>query len=78
VALPKSQIPEEHRRIWHYVRSAQTVASHTAHEGVLTNKVDEAPRTFLEKAGYASYFTHRLGHGTSFHADILRTSFNWI
>ncbi len=43
--------------------SAQHIAFQTAHAGVVAKRVDEAPRLFLGLAGYAKYFTHRLGHG---------------
>lgn len=66
VALSDSEISDAHRQIWHCVRSAQTIAHHTAHSGALTRKVDEAARAYLKVAGYDSYFTHRLGHGETF------------
>ncbi|KAG6832685.1 hypothetical protein H0H92_012257 [Tricholoma furcatifolium] len=63
VALPESVISAEHREIWDSVHAAQTAALHAARAGVLTRNVDEAARLSLADAGYASYFTHRLGHG---------------
>ncbi|KAF8163159.1 peptidase M24, structural domain-containing protein [Crassisporium funariophilum] len=63
VALPDSEISEEHVRIWGDVRFAQSVALNAAKEGVMTREVDLAARTMLELVGYADYFTHRLGHG---------------
>ncbi|GLB35093.1 putative peptidase M24B family protein [Lyophyllum shimeji] len=63
VALPDSKIAAEHRHIWNLVHSAQTTALRVARQGILTRKVDEAARSFLAAEGYASYFTHRLGHG---------------
>jgi len=63
IALPDSQIPADHLRIWSHVRSAQAIALHAARQGTLTCDVDEAARSYLKKAGYASWFTHRLGHG---------------
>ncbi|KAK0429593.1 peptidase M24 [Armillaria borealis] len=35
----------------------------TSLHGAVAKRVDEAPRLFLGLAGYAKYFTHRLGHG---------------
>ncbi|PBK64470.1 Creatinase/aminopeptidase [Armillaria solidipes] len=61
LALPASSIPDTHN----FVHSAQYIAFQTAHAGVpvVAKRVDEAPRLFLGLAGYAKYFTHRLGHG---------------
>ncbi|KAG7453006.1 Creatinase/aminopeptidase [Guyanagaster necrorhizus] len=65
VALPRgvSTIPSTHLQIWNAVRTAQRIAFETARAGVLAKRVDEAPRLFFSLAGYAKYFTHRLGHG---------------
>ncbi|PBK64514.1 Creatinase/aminopeptidase [Armillaria solidipes] len=63
LALPASTIPETHLQIWNFVHSAQHIAFQTAHAGVVAKRVDGAPRLFLGLAGYAKYFTHRLGHG---------------
>ncbi|KAF8078097.1 Creatinase/aminopeptidase [Lyophyllum atratum] len=63
VALRDSKVSAENRHIWNQVHSAQTIALHTAHAGILTRQVDEAARARLTAGGYASYFTHRLGHG---------------
>ncbi|KAG5716297.1 hypothetical protein E4T56_gene10642 [Termitomyces sp. T112] len=63
VALPGSTIPLEHHDIWKYVRAAQTTALRAARAGVLTRSVDGAARQLLGSEGYATYFTHRLGHG---------------
>ncbi|KAK0442997.1 peptidase M24 [Armillaria borealis] len=52
LALPAYTIPDTHLQIWNVVHSAQNIAFQTAH-AVL----------FLRLAGYAKYFTHRLGHG---------------
>ncbi|KAJ7093234.1 Creatinase aminopeptidase [Mycena epipterygia] len=60
VALPGAEIPAEHLRIWHDVRSAQNAAISTAHEGVVAAEVDKAARSSLNNS---QYFTHRLGHG---------------
>ncbi|SJL04703.1 uncharacterized protein ARMOST_08073 [Armillaria ostoyae] len=66
LALPASTILDTHLQIWNFVHSAQNIAFQTAHAGVVTKRVDEAPRLFLGLAGYAKYFTHRLGHGHTF------------
>ncbi|KAK0458508.1 peptidase M24, structural domain-containing protein [Desarmillaria tabescens] len=63
LALPASTIPDTHIQIWNFAHSAQHIAFGTAHAGVVAKRVDEASRLFLGLAGYAEYFTHRLGHG---------------
>ncbi|KAK0443002.1 peptidase M24, structural domain-containing protein [Armillaria borealis] len=68
LALPASTIPETHTQIWNFVHSAQNIAFQTAHAGVVTKRVDEAPRLFLGLAGYAKYSSHRLGHGIGLEA----------
>ncbi|KAF7338686.1 Peptidase-M24 domain-containing protein [Mycena venus] len=60
VALPGSNIPAEHLKIWRDVHAAQTAAIVTAHEGVIAAQVDKAARASLNNS---KYFTHRLGHG---------------
>ncbi len=45
--------------LWH---SAQHIALQTAYAGVVSKRVDEAPKLFLGLV-YAKYFMHRLGHG---------------
>ncbi|KAJ7445714.1 Creatinase/aminopeptidase [Mycena galericulata] len=60
VALPGFEIPDEHKKIWHDVRSAQNAAISTAHEGVIAAEVDARARASLRNS---KYFTHRLGHG---------------
>ncbi|KAJ7702316.1 peptidase M24, structural domain-containing protein [Mycena rosella] len=60
VAIPGSEIPSEHLDLWQDVRSAQSAAIRTAHEGVVAAEVDRAARASLNNS---QYFTHRLGHG---------------
>lgn len=62
VALPGSEIPKEHLKLWHDVHSAQRAAMSAAHEGVIAAQVDKAARSSLNNS---KYFTHRLGHGPS-------------
>lgn len=72
MALLESKIPDENLHIWEKVRTAQSVALNAAKDGVTTNMVDAAARSSLQAAGYAQYFTHRLGHGElQLHSDIL-------
>jgi Xaa-Pro dipeptidase len=53
----------EYRKIWQIVLDAQTAGIEKAAPGVPCFEVDAAARRVIEKAGYAEYFTHRLGHG---------------
>jgi Xaa-Pro dipeptidase len=54
---------DEYRKIWSIVLDAQSAAIDKAAPGVACLEVDAAARRVIEKAGYGSYFTHRLGHG---------------
>jgi Xaa-Pro aminopeptidase len=45
------------------VRAAQEAAVSTVRSGIAVKDVDAACRRVLEKAGYAEYFNHGLGHG---------------
>lgn len=72
MALPESKIPDENIRIWEKVHAAQSIALNAAKDGVITSLPDAAARSSLQAAGYAQYFTHRLGHGElQLHSDIL-------
>jgi Xaa-Pro dipeptidase len=53
----------EYRKIWDVVLEAQGAAIDKAAPGVPCFEVDAAARRVVEKAGYAEFFTHRLGHG---------------
>ncbi|KAF4578528.1 hypothetical protein EYR36_000335 [Pleurotus pulmonarius] len=63
LALPSSRIPAAHLAIWHHVHAAQALARAAIAPGALTSHPDTAARAHLAQAGYAQYFTHRLGHG---------------
>jgi Xaa-Pro dipeptidase len=54
---------DEYRKVWQIVLEAQSAAIERAAPGVRCSDVDAAARRVIEKAGYGSYFTHRLGHG---------------
>jgi len=54
---------DEYRKVWQIVLEAQSAAIDRAAPGVRCSDVDAAARRVIEKAGYGSYFTHRLGHG---------------
>ncbi|KAF8604705.1 peptidase M24 [Ceratobasidium sp. AG-I] len=64
-ALPDSDIPEKHVRIWEIVSKVQAHALDVAHKGVEARTVDEAARSYMDgqEAGISQYFSHRLGHG---------------
>jgi Xaa-Pro aminopeptidase len=53
----------EYQKVWQIVLDAQTAGIEKAAPGVPCFEVDAAARRVIEKAGYAEYFTHRLGHG---------------
>lgn len=53
----------EYRKVWSIVLEAQSAAIDKAAPGVPCSDVDAAARRVIEKAGYAEFFTHRLGHG---------------
>ncbi|PBK87502.1 Creatinase/aminopeptidase [Armillaria gallica] len=71
LALLAFTIPDTHLQIWNFAHSAQNIAFQTVYAGVVAEHVDDAPRLFLGLAGYAKYFTHRLGHdiGPEVHED---------
>jgi len=54
---------EEYQKVWQIVLEAQSAAIERAAPGVRCSDVDAAARRVIEKAGYGSFFTHRLGHG---------------
>lgn len=55
--------PEGFSDIYHIVLSAHMAGKAAAQSGVSAAEVDHAARQIIERAGYGSYFTHRLGHG---------------
>lgn len=64
VALPSSEIPDAHQKIWDAVHLAQQTAITTARSNITARDVDKAARrTLLSLGGLDKYFTHRLGHG---------------
>jgi Xaa-Pro aminopeptidase len=52
-----------HQRMYHAVREAQLASLEAVRPGVEADKVDQAGRTLLKKAGYGAYFNHSTGHG---------------
>ncbi len=57
------QPTDEYRNIWSVVLEAQTAAIEKAAPGVACSEVDAAARRVIDRAGYGTFFTHRLGHG---------------
>ena len=53
----------KHRDLYQAVLEAQLAAIDVVKPGVQAGKVDQAARKVLQKAGFASYFTHSTGHG---------------
>lgn len=56
-------VSEEFREVYAIVLEAHMAALKAAGPGVPCRDMDMAGRNIIEKAGYGSYFTHRLGHG---------------
>ena len=61
-------VSEIQHEVYNTVLAANRAAKRTAHPGIPCGAVDRAARTEIEKAGYGSYFTHRLGHGLGMEA----------
>jgi len=54
---------EDVKKIYNAVREANEAGFHAVQDGVSCEKVDEAARNVISRAGYAEYFVHRTGHG---------------
>lgn len=57
------KVSEELLGIWKTVQSAQSAAFHLMKPNETCSVVDAASRKPVADAGYAEYYTHRLGHG---------------
>jgi len=55
--------PPEFKKVHGIVHDAQSAAIARVRPGVAAQEIDRAARAVIDKAGYAAYFTHRLGHG---------------
>jgi Xaa-Pro dipeptidase len=55
--------PERFSQVHETVRAAQEAGFRAARAGIPASATDEAARSIIRKAGFARYFTHRLGHG---------------
>lgn len=56
------KVSEQHRNIYDIVLKANEAAEALIHPGVKFSDIDRAGRDIIEKAGYGSCFTHRIGH----------------
>ncbi len=55
--------PERYSQVHETVRAAQEAGFRAARAGIPASAADEAARSIIRRAGFARYFTHRLGHG---------------
>jgi Xaa-Pro aminopeptidase len=55
--------PDEARRLYEAVKSAQQAAVESVRPGVSVGEVDGAARKMLQREGLGRYFTHSTGHG---------------
>ena len=55
--------PDEARRLYEAVKSAQQASIESVRPGVSAGEVDEAARKVLQREGLGRYFTHSTGHG---------------
>ena len=54
---------KEVKKVYNAVKEANEAAFRAVQEGTSCEKVDEAARKAIARAGYAQYFVHRTGHG---------------
>ena len=55
--------PERFSQVHETVRAAQEAGFRAARAGIPASAADEAARSIIRRAGFARFFTHRLGHG---------------
>ncbi|ROW11549.1 hypothetical protein VMCG_01556 [Cytospora schulzeri] len=60
---PGATVSDELMGIWETVRDAQSAGFNLMHPNETCSEVDAASRKPVAAAGYADYYTHRLGHG---------------
>lgn len=58
-----AKVSDELMGIWETVRAAQSAGFKLMHPNETCSEVDAASRKPVSDAGYAEYYTHRLGHG---------------
>lgn len=61
-------ISQELQNIHQVVLNANLAGRNTARPGLAAGEVDRAGRKVISSAGYAEYFTHRIGHGLGLEA----------
>lgn len=54
---------EEVKKIYNAVKEANEAGFQAVQAGITCEKVDEAARNAISRAGYGQYFVHRTGHG---------------
>jgi len=57
------EVEPEYHRIARIVAEANAAGRAASRAGIAAGVVDRAARDVIERAGYATYFTHRVGHG---------------
>jgi Xaa-Pro dipeptidase len=57
------QVKEEFTRIADLVLEANTAGQTAIRPGIPAGEIDRAARAVIERGGYGTYFTHRVGHG---------------
>jgi Xaa-Pro aminopeptidase len=55
--------PEEFRRIYEVLRTAQAAQTDAARPGITAERLDAIGRQIISDAGYGPHFIHRTGHG---------------
>ena len=60
---PGGQVSDELKGIWKTVYEAQSAGFNLMHPNETCSEVDYASRKPVSDAGYAEFYTHRLGHG---------------
>lgn len=58
-----AKVSDELMGIWETVHAAQSAGFNLMHPNETCSKVDSASRKPVSDAGYAEFYTHRLGHG---------------
>ncbi|KAF3762509.1 Creatinase/aminopeptidase [Cryphonectria parasitica EP155] len=60
---PGGKVSSELMGIWKTVQAAQSAGFNLMHPDTVCSAVDSASRKPVSEAGYAEFYTHRLGHG---------------
>lgn len=54
---------DEYVKIYNIVKDANTLAINSMYAGITGAQADSISRDYIDRAGYAKYFSHSLGHG---------------